>query len=195
MDGNIVLQGAIETELAEIGIDKVLKYALTSLPAAPFYLPKGKALREQIDIPITLPSWLSEDELKCYVTQYEKTGFTGSLNYYRNFDLYVAFNLVFIGKLSKCVCLNHFLFLFCRGWELTASWTGSKVEVPTKFIVGDLDLTYNTPGFRESMNFDVMKKHVPLLEDVVVMKGVGHFLQEEKPNEINQHIHDFFHKF
>ena len=98
LDGNIVLQGAIETELAEIGIDKVLKYALTSVPAAPFYLPKGKALREQIDIPITLPSWLSEDELKYYVTQYEKTGFTGGLNYYRNFDLYVSFNLVFIGN-------------------------------------------------------------------------------------------------
>ena len=45
------------------------------------------------------------------------------------------------------------------------------------------------------MNFDVMKKHVPLLEDVVVMKGVGHFLQEEKKDEINQHIDDFFQKF
>ena len=98
LDGkkNTVLQepGAIEYEFAEIGIDKVLKYFLTSLPAAPFYLPRGKALREQIlDIPITLPSWLSEDELKCYVTQYEKMGFTGGLNYYRDMDLYVAFNL------------------------------------------------------------------------------------------------------
>ena len=90
---------------------------------------------------------------------------------------------------------ESFLISFCRGWELTAPWTGSKVEVPTKFIVGDLDLTYNTPGFRESMNFNVMKKHVPLLEDVVVMKGVGHFLQEEKPDEINQHIYDLFRKF
>lgn len=73
-----------------------------------------------------------------------------------------------------------------------AAWNGSKVEVPAKLIVGDLDLTYNTPGFKESMNLDVMKKHVPLLEDVIVMKGVGHFLQEEKPDEINQYIHHFF---
>ncbi|XP_002270853.2 uncharacterized protein LOC100246529 isoform X1 [Vitis vinifera] len=157
--------GAIETEFAEIGIDKVLKYFLTSLPAGPLFLPKGKALRDQLGIPITLPSWLSEEELNYYVTKYENTGFTGGLNYYRNLDL---------------------------SWELTAPWTGSQVEVPAKFIVGDLDLTYNTPGFNESMTFDELKKHVPLLEEVVVMKGVGHFLQEEKADEINQHIHAFF---
>lgn len=72
---------------------------------------------------------------------------------------------------------------------------GSKVEVPTKFIVGDLDLTYNTPAFSESMKFDVMKKNVPLLEDVVLLEGVGHFIQEEKADEINQLIHDFFKRF
>ena len=71
----------------------------------------------------------------------------------------------------------------------------SKVEVPAKFIVGDLDLTYNSPGFNEHMNFDVMKKYVPFLEDVVVMKGVDHFVQEEKSAEINQYIYDFFQKF
>ncbi|KAJ9699639.1 hypothetical protein PVL29_005484 [Vitis rotundifolia] len=137
--------GAIETEFAEIGIDKVLKYILTSLPAGPLYLPKGKALRDQLGIPISLPSWLSEEELDYYVTKYENTGFTGGLNYYRNLDL---------------------------SWELTAPWTGSQVEVPAKFIVGDLDLTYNTPGIKESMSFDELKKHVPLLEEVVVMKGM-----------------------
>ena len=85
-------------------------------------------------------------------------------------------------------------FFFCRSWELIAPWMESKVEVPAKFIVGDLDLTYNTPGFNEYMNFDVMKKYVPFLEDVVVMKGVGHFVQEEKSVEINQYIYDFFQK-
>ena len=194
--------GAIETEFAEIGIDKVLKYFLTSLPAGPLYLPKGKALRDQLGIPITLPSWLSEEELNYYVTKYENTGFTGGLNYYRNLDLYVAFKIIFTGYHNVFfLCLNHaahshYSFTpFCRSWELTAPWTGSQVEVPAKFIVGDLDLTYNTPGFNESMTFDELKKHVPLLEEVVVMKGVGHFLQEEKADEINQHIHDFFQRF
>ena len=51
--------------------------------------------------------------------------------------------------------------------------------------MGDLDLTYNTPSFRESMNFDVMKKHVPLLEDVVVMKGVGHCWYKNRTLTVN----------
>ena len=61
--------------------------------------------------------------------------------------------------------------------------------------MGDLDPTYNTPAFKEFMNINELKKHVPLLEEVVVMEGVGHFVQEEKADEINQHIHDFFQRF
>ena len=48
LEGNILLlqePGAIETEFADIGINKVLKYILTSLPVGPFYLSKGKALK------------------------------------------------------------------------------------------------------------------------------------------------------
>ena len=44
-----------------------------------------------------------------------------------------------------------FFFFFGRSWELIAPWMESKVEVSAKFIVGDLDLTYNTPGFNEYM--------------------------------------------
>ena len=82
--------GAIETEFVEIGTDKVLKYMLTSVPGGPFYLPRGKALGDQLGTQITLPSWLSEEEMNYYVTKYEKTGFTGGLNYYRDMDLYVT---------------------------------------------------------------------------------------------------------
>lgn len=87
------------------------------------------------------------------------------------------------------------IFSTCRSWELTAPWTGAEVKVPTKFIVGDLDLTYNTFGTKDYIEKGGMKKKVPLLEEVVVLKGVAHFLHEERPDEINAHIHDFFQKF
>ncbi|KAH7844404.1 hypothetical protein Vadar_027582 [Vaccinium darrowii] len=32
-------------------------------------------------------------------------------------------------------------------------------------------------------------------QEVVVLEGVAHFLHEEKPEVINNHILDFFHKF
>nr|XP_043630680.1 epoxide hydrolase A-like [Erigeron canadensis] len=115
-----------------------------------------------------LPSWLSEEDITYYTSKYKKVGFTGGLNYYR------AMNL---------------------NWELAAPWTGARVEVPVKFIVGDIDLTYNSMGVQNYIHKGGFKKDVPLLEDVVIMQGVGHFLHEEKPDEINEHIHHFFKKF
>lgn len=86
----------------------------------------------------------------------------------------------------------YVVFLKCRNWELTAPWTGSKIEVPVKFIVGDLDITYNAAGVKDYIHKGGLKKDVPLLEDVVILKGVAHFLQQEKPDEVNKHIHVFF---
>ena len=67
--------------------------------------------------------------------------------------------------------------------------------MPVKFVVGDLDLTYNAPGTKDYLHKGGLKKDVPFLDEVVVMKGVGHFLHEEKPDEINKYIHQFIQKF
>jgi pimeloyl-ACP methyl ester carboxylesterase len=80
-------------------------------------------------------------------------------------------------------------------WELTAPWTAAQIKVPTKFIVGDIDLTYNAPGIKDLIHKGGMKKFVPMLDEVMVMEGAGHFINEEKPIEITQHIHSFFSKF
>ncbi|KAK7836404.1 epoxide hydrolase a [Quercus suber] len=80
-------------------------------------------------------------------------------------------------------------------WELTAPWTGAQIKVPVKFIVGDLDLTYNSIGTKDYIHKGGFKRDVPLLEEVIVLEDVGHFLHEEKPDEINTHIYDYFQKF
>ncbi|KAK9132964.1 hypothetical protein Scep_012492 [Stephania cephalantha] len=116
---------------------------------------------------LPLPSWLSEADVKYYTSKYQQKGFTGPLNYYRALDL---------------------------TWELTAPWTGAQVKVPTKFIVGDMDLTYNSPGVKDFIHNGGFKKFVPNLE-VVVMKGVGHFINEEKARDISAHIYSFIKKF
>ncbi|XP_015165243.1 bifunctional epoxide hydrolase 2-like [Solanum tuberosum] len=157
--------GVMEAEFAKTGTKKVLENYLTYRNPGPLYLPKGKPFD---DSPVILPSWLSQKEVDYFASKYEQTGFTGGFNYYRALDL---------------------------NWELTAAWSGAKVKVPVKFIVGDLDLTYNTPGAKDYINKGGMKKDVPLLEKVVILENVGHFLQQEKPDEINKHIHDFFKGF
>ncbi|KAL8481474.1 hypothetical protein ACS0TY_027836 [Phlomoides rotata] len=154
--------GQIEHEFGEIGTKSVLKNFLAYRKPGPLYLPKGKAFP---DTPITLPPWLSEQDVDYYAAKYEATGFTGPLNYYRALDI---------------------------NWEVTAPWTGSQIQVPVKFIVGDLDITYNAPGTKDYIHKGGFKKDVPLLKEVVVMEGVAHFIHEEKPHEVNQHILSFF---
>ncbi|EXC03945.1 Epoxide hydrolase 2 [Morus notabilis] len=160
--------GEIEAELEKIGIDRVLREFLTYRHPGPLFLPKGKGFERPVDVPISLPDWLSEEDLKYYVSKFEKTGFTGGINYYRNID---------------------------RNWELVAPWTGTPIKVPVKFIVGDLDLTYNSFGAKDYVHKGGFKRDVPFLQEVVIMEGVGHFINQERPQEINHHIYDFFNKF
>ncbi|KAJ4964635.1 hypothetical protein NE237_016484 [Protea cynaroides] len=110
----------------------------------------------------------AQDDINYYASKFDITGFTGGLNYYRSLNL---------------------------NWELTAPWTGVQVKVPVKFIVGDLDLVYNTPGAKAYIHGDGFKKDVPFLKDVVVMEGVGHFIQQERSDEISNHILDFIQRF
>ncbi|KAG5559873.1 hypothetical protein RHGRI_003233 [Rhododendron griersonianum] len=160
--------GDIEAEFAQIGVREVVKKLLTYRHPSALYFPKGKGLESFPDTSDTLPSWLSEEDVDYYTSKFEKNGFTGGINYYRAWDL---------------------------NWELTAPWTGAQVKVPMKFIVGDLDLVYHIPGVKEYVQGGGFKKDVPLLDEVVVMEGVAHFLNQEKPDDINQHILEYIKKF
>lgn len=62
-------------------------------------------------------------------------------------------------------------------------------------MVGDLDATYHVPGTKEYIHNGGFKKEVPNLQEVVVMEGAGHFINQEKPDEINSHIYDFIQRF
>jgi len=160
--------GEIEAVFKRLGTKTVLKKFLTFREPGPLYLPEGKEFGDSPDVPIILPSWLSEEDIDYYASKFEQTGFTGGVNYYRAFDL---------------------------NWELNAPWTGAQVKVPAKFIVGDQDLVYHMPGTKEYIHNGGFKKDVPLLGEVIVMEGIAHFINQEKPDEISKHIYNFIHKF
>jgi pimeloyl-ACP methyl ester carboxylesterase len=67
---------------------------------------------EEDATPPRVPGWLSEHELGVYVEAFERTGFTGGLNWYRNID---------------------------RNWELTGAVADRRVEQPAMFLTGALD--------------------------------------------------------
>ncbi|TKY61534.1 bifunctional epoxide hydrolase 2 [Spatholobus suberectus] len=79
--------GKAEGELAEISAERVIKNVLTSRTPGPPILPKeGMGFNPNTSMP--LPTWLSQQDLIYYASKFEKTGFTGGLNYYRNLNLF-----------------------------------------------------------------------------------------------------------
>ncbi|CAN1354906.1 Epoxide hydrolase A [Linum perenne] len=159
--------GVVESEISRGGVGEVLKRILSNKRVGPPCYSKDDPFR--LKEKCELPCWISEEEFGYTVGKFEEKGFVGGLNYYRALDL---------------------------SWELTGAWTGAKVTVPVKYVTGDHDLVYTTPGMKEYVHDSSgFKRDVPLLEEIVVMEGVGHFINQERPNEINEHIYHFFKKF
>ncbi|KAI3901846.1 hypothetical protein MKW92_031254 [Papaver armeniacum] len=158
--------GEMEAEFVRVGTETVLRKFLSYHTPASLKIPRDKGFAPEGQP--TLPSWLSEEDIQYYTSKYEKSGFTGGFNYYRNINL---------------------------NWELTAQWTGAQVKVPVKFIVGDQDLCYYMAGAKAYIHSGLMKRDVPFLQEVVVLKGVGHFIMEERADEISGHIISFLENF
>ena len=74
--------------------------------------PDGRGFVDRLPEVEALPSWLSQDELDHYVAEFTRTGFTGGINWYRNFD---------------------------RNWETTSHLAGAHVTIPSAFITGTAD--------------------------------------------------------
>ena len=74
--------------------------------------PGPQGFIERLTEPEKLPDWLTEDELDYYTEEFSRTGFTGALNWYRNFD---------------------------RNWEITACPVAEKITVPGLFVGGTAD--------------------------------------------------------
>jgi pimeloyl-ACP methyl ester carboxylesterase len=160
--------GEMEEDLAQQNTTEIMKkFLLPSSPTELFRIPKKTGYRGFPKVQ-NLPAWLSEEDVNYFSSKFKHTGFTGGLNYYR------ALNL---------------------DWELTAPWTGVQVKVPTMFVMGDLDIVYYFPGMKDYIHNGGFKKDVPDLRDVVIMEGVGHFINQEKPHEITTAIYDFIKQF
>jgi pimeloyl-ACP methyl ester carboxylesterase len=109
-----------------------------------------------------LPSWLSAADLDLYAAEFARSGFRGPLNYYRNID---------------------------RNWELMAAFDGVKVTVPALYVAGDHDMVVAFPGAAEQIAN--MKQVAPLLRDIKMLPGCGHWTQQERPAEVNAELFAF----
>ena len=66
-----------------------------------------------------------------------------------------------------------------RNWELMGAWRNAKVTVPALFITGEKDVV------RTFAPEDTIRQNVPNLKDLVLVPGAGHWVQQERPAEVN----------
>jgi pimeloyl-ACP methyl ester carboxylesterase len=108
--------------------------------------------------PTSLPSWVTEADLDVYSAEFSRTGFRGGLNWYRNID---------------------------RNWELLAAYSGASITQPTLFLWGDQDPTMEIAGVRKRI--ERMQQFVPTLRQMI-FPGCGHWIQQERAQEVNAAI-------
>ena len=124
-------------------------------------VPKGGGFLSGRAAP-AMPPWLGEGDLEFYAGEYARAGFRGGLNWYRNID---------------------------RNWELTAPFSGARVEVPALYVAGDRDLVVTFPGMDRLI--PNLKTFVPNLRSTIMLPGCGHWTQQERPEEVNRALIEF----
>lgn len=125
-----------------------------------FLFNKEERLLDTLTIPSTLPSWLTEEDVDFFVQEFTRTGFRGGLNWYRNID---------------------------RMWELTKFLTGARIQQPSLFVAGEVDVVITMA--RQA--FDSLEEAMPNLRKKVLLPGAGHWIQQERPGEVNQLLLEF----
>jgi pimeloyl-ACP methyl ester carboxylesterase len=107
--------------------------------------------------------WLTDAELAVYVSQYTATGFQGGLNAYR--------------VMTDPPRWANELHIY----------TGKQIEVPAMFLSGAQDWgTYQMPGTAEKMRTQACRDMRE--ENFVLIEGAGHWVQQEQPEAVVEHI-------
>ncbi len=74
-----------------------------------------------------------------------------------------------------------------RNWALTSFLDGAKLPQPTLFVAGDRD---GVLGFWGE-EVEAIELNVPNLVKKVILPGVGHWTQQERPAEVNRLLLEF----
>jgi pimeloyl-ACP methyl ester carboxylesterase len=125
-------------------------------------IPAGKGFMDRMVDPATLPAWLTAQDISVYAAAFRKGRMRGPFNWYRNLD---------------------------RNWALLAPFQGAKVTPPALFIAGTRDSVIASPIWRGAV--ETLADHVPNLRRKLLMPGAGHWIQQERPNEVNEALLEF----
>ncbi|MGH8677871.1 MAG: alpha/beta fold hydrolase, partial [Burkholderiales bacterium] len=124
--------------------------------------PTNSKMLDDLPDPPTQPAWLTDEDLEYYVSQFEKTGFRGSLNRYRNQE---------------------------RDWERLTALIDARITRPACFIAGSRDAVLRfIPGVDM---VEYMRRWVDDLRVCQLIDGAGHWIQQERPDVVNSLLLEF----
>ena len=106
--------------------------------------------------------WLSEADLDYYEGEFKRSGFAGPLNRYRNHE---------------------------ADFDWLRAWQGKRIEQPSLFIGGTRDPATTLFGAAPDP-VAMMRLFAPKVEGHV-LRGVGHWTQQERPAEVNTLLIDW----
>jgi pimeloyl-ACP methyl ester carboxylesterase len=152
-------QGVAEAEFERdvaLTMRSVLAGRRLSDPTVGLLIQDGKGFLDNVSVDQPLPGWLGEDDLTVFVEAYKTTGFRGGLNWYRNID---------------------------RNWELTAPWQDAQIRQPSLFIAGAKDPVIT--GLIGARRVNELERVLPKLRRKLIIDGAGHWIQQERPDEVN----------
>jgi len=72
-------------------------------------------------------------------------------------------------------------------WEQTPFLSGAKLHQPALFVAGEADAVIEM----RRAAFDALEEAVPNLRKKVLLTGAGHWIQQERPAEVNQLLLEF----
>jgi pimeloyl-ACP methyl ester carboxylesterase len=150
--------GVAEAEF-ERDIDLTMRALLGrgfSEPAASLFVQESKGFLGDARTDQPLPDWLSESDFVYFAEAYKKSGFRGGLNWYRNID---------------------------RNWDLTAPWQDAQIHQPSLFIAGSKDSVIT--GLIGAKRVLDMERVLPNLKQKLIIDDAGHWIQQERPEEVN----------
>ncbi|OPY95639.1 epoxide hydrolase [Bradyrhizobium sacchari] len=151
--------GIAEAEL-ERDVARTMRIVLggrgLSDPTAAMFVQADKGFLGHAPAGEPLPAWLGEADLAYFTESFRKSGFRGGLNWYRNLD---------------------------RNWELTAPWQDAQIRQPSLFIAGSKDAVIT--GLIGAKRVNELERVLPNLKRKLIIEGAGHWVQQERPDEVN----------
>jgi pimeloyl-ACP methyl ester carboxylesterase len=117
----------------------------------------GSRMLDALPDPPAFPAWLTEEDLAYFTGEFERSGFRGPLNRYRNQQ---------------------------RDWEMLTGLEGARITRPACFIAGSRDGVLRfVPDVDLVAN---MKRWTDDLRVCELIEGAGHWIQQERPARVNE---------